>query len=349
MGYNKITLHGGQICDYLYVQKNNTNIDDFQYVNVEPTVWNENTLLNAKFNGNLVAGNSSILEAISGYEIRRRKGANSYTEYIGRIKSDVEAGATNYMIDYLVENNMDYTYYLYPNSKTPKSDSGIILSPNVSDEIKTDWAHWSLLVVDESDEENVFYLDKMFKFELNLATDDMNNNAVVNIIQNFTKYPTVQYGTSNYWSSSLTALCGFISCNDTEYVQTPNMIKELKSLTSDTRRKFLKDIEGNVYEVKITAPINISTMDDTLQKVKSVKISWTEVGEVDGISVINNPNKSSTNWLLTETGKVVPYVEYIWGEHYRWDNSYRWTEQDNNLAVTTTNAGRLINNEKGDD
>ena len=349
MGYNKITLHGGQICDYLHVQKNDTNIDDFQYVNVEPAEWDENTLLSAKFNSNLVAGNSSLLEAITGYEVRRRKGANSYTEYVGRIKGNTEAGATNYMIDYLVENKMDYTYYLYPNSESSESDSGIILSPNVSDEVKTNWGHWSLLVVDESDEENVFYLDKMFKFELNLATDDMSNNAVVNIIQNFTKYPIIQHGTSNYWSNSLTALCGFISCNDDEYIQTPNMIRELKSLTSDTRRKFLKDIDGNVYEVDITAPINISTMDDTIERVKSVKISWTEIGEVDGISVINNPDKPSTNWLLTETGEVIPYVEYVWDEHYKWDNSFRWTERNDLLNVSTTNTGRDITEQKGDD
>ena len=76
MGYNKITLYGGQTCDYLHVQKNDTNIDNFQYVDVEPIEWNENTLLSAKFNGNLVAGNSSLLEQITGYEVRRRKGAN---------------------------------------------------------------------------------------------------------------------------------------------------------------------------------------------------------------------------------------------------------------------------------
>lgn len=349
MGYNKITLYGGQTCDYLHVQKNDTNIDNFQYVDVEPIEWNENTLLSAKFNGNLVAGNSSLLEQITGYEVRRRKGANSYTEYIGKIKGSPEAGATNYMIDYLVENKMDYTYYLYPSSSSSESDSGIILSPNVSDEVKTNWGYWSLLVVDETDEENVFYLNKMFKFELNLTIDDMNNNAVVNVIQNFTKYPTIQHGTSNYWSNSLTALCGFISCNDDEYIQTPNMIRELKSLTSDTRRKFLKDIDGNVYEVDIIAPINISTMNETLEKVKSVKISWAEIGEVDGISVINNPNKTSTNWLLTENGEAIQYIDYIWDEHYKWDNSYRWTENNNLLDTSTTNIGRSISKQEGVD
>ena len=119
-----------------------------------------------------------------------------------------------------------------------------MLSPSITETVKTNWKYWSLLIVDETEEENVFYLNKLFKFELNLTVDDMNNNASISVMQNFTKYPTIQYGTANYWSGSLSALCGFISCDDVNYIQTPSMINELKSLTSDTRRKFLKDMDG---------------------------------------------------------------------------------------------------------
>ena len=272
MGYHNIVLPGGQTCDYLYMQSKAVNNDDFKYVASEPSGWKESTLLFSKFNNNLVAGDSTLTDSITGYEVRRQKGANAYTEYVGTIKETDDKNAKKYMIDYLVGDNTSYTYYLYP--ATTISESGVLLSPSITEEVKTDWGYWSLLVVDETEEEDVFYLNKMFKFELNLTTDDMNNNAVVSVIQNFTKYPTIQYGTSNYWSSSLQALCGFISCNDTEYIQTPNMIEELKSLTTDTRRKFLKDIDGNVWEVKITAPINISTEDNTLERIKSVKVSW---------------------------------------------------------------------------
>ena len=348
MGYNKITLHGNQTCDYLYIQESSIDEEEFCYVNAEPTAWKDETLLFAKFNSDLVAGDSSLTDAIVGYEVRRKKGTNLYTEYVATIKeTSGESKSKKFMIDYMVENNSDYTYYLYP--ATTQSGSGVILSPSVTDEVKTDWGYWSLLVVDETDEENVFYLNKMFKFELNLTTDDMNNNAIVSIIQNFTKYPTVQYGMSNYWSGGLTALCGFISCNDVDYIQTPNMIKELKALTSDTRRKFLKDIDGNIYEVKITAPINISTDDKTLERIKTIKLQWTEVGEVSGISIINNPDLSSTSWLLTETGEAVPYVDYIWDEQYRWDNSYRWTAQEDTLEIDASNLGRALFSEEGDE
>jgi hypothetical protein len=251
----------------------------FQYINAEPTEWNSDTLMLAKFNeDDMSAGNSSLIVNIKGYEIRRKSGDDLYTEYVGTVKEDNdESKSKRFIIDYMVKNNTDYTYYLYP--AATHSDNGILLSPSITNEVKTDWGYWSLLVVDESDEENVFYLNKMFKFELNVDTETMNNNAAVSVIQNFTKYPTVQYGTSNYWSGGLSALCGFVSCADGKYTQTPNMIDELKKLTSDTRPKFLKDIEGNVWEVKITSPINITEEFSATQSVKSVKISWTEVGE----------------------------------------------------------------------
>lgn len=348
MGYNKIILYGNQTCDYLCIQNTPAEVSNFGYVNAEPSQWGDDTLLFAKFNNDLVAGDSALTDSIVGYEIRRKKGANPYTEYVGTIKgSSEELKAKKYIIDYMVENNSDYTYYLFP--ATTISGSGIVLSPSVTDEVKTDWGYWSLLVVDETDEENVFYLNKMFKFELNLQTGDRNNNAVVSVIQNFTKYPTIQYGMSNYWSSDLTSLCGFISCNDVDYIQTPNMIEELKALTSDTRRKFLKDIDGKIWEVKITAPINISTDDTTLQRIKTVKVSWTEVGDAEGISIINNPDRPSTSWLLTETGEVVPYVDYIWDKHYKWDNSYKWTAKEDILETDASNLGRPLFDEKGDD
>lgn len=342
MGYTKITLGGNQTCDYLYVSKSQGDASQFQYVDTEPNEWNSNALMLAKFNeDDMSAGNSSLTENIKGYEIRRQAGNDLYTQYVGTVKENAdELNPKKYIIDYMVKNNTDYTYYLYPSAVY--SDNGILLSPSITSEVKTDWGYWSLLVVDESDEDNVFYLNKMFKFELNITTDSMSNNAVVSVLQNFTKYPTVQYGTANYWSGGLSALCGFVSCVDGGYVQTPDMIEELKKLTSDTRRKFLKDIDGNVWEVKITDPINITEEYSAIQCVKSAKISWTEVGEVSGISIINNPDMPTTSWILTETGEAVPYMDYVWDDNSYWNNSHRWTAKEDVLQTKEANLGREI-------
>jgi hypothetical protein len=182
----------------------------------------------------------------------------------------------------------------------------------------------------------------MFKFELNLEIGDMTNNAQVTIVQNFTKYPTVQYGASNYWSGSLSSLCGFVSANSAEYVQNTNMVNELKSISSDTRRKFLKDIAGNLWEVDISAPLNISTKSTSTQELYTAKVSWVEVGDAKGVSIINNPNKSITDWVLTDSGEAIPYFTYVWDDQYRWNDSYYWTNGDDSRNTQNTNLGRKI-------
>lgn len=349
MAYNKITLYGKQTCDYLYIQNDAPTEDEFSYVNDEPSGWTDSTTLYANFadeERRLSAGDSEITGSIDGYEIYRRKYNESHAEYVGTVqKGDGSVG--DLMIDYSVKNSVNYIYYLYPNAKT--SQSGTLLSPFITKQLAINSPYWSLLIVDETDEENVFYLDKMFKFELNLQVGDMTNNTQVSILQNFTKYPTIQYGAANYWSGNLSSLCGFVSANDTDYIQTVNMINELKAITSDTRRKFLKDIDGNLWEVDISAPINISTENVTLQRIKTLKFSWVEVGNTTGISIINNPNKPLTDWVLTENGEAVPYLTYVWDEQYRWDNSYLWTSNDDTYGTQSTNLGRSITKQRGDE
>lgn len=348
MGYSKIEIHGKQICDYMCVLSNsNDNIpfdySSYSYVDSEPETWTDKTLMLAKFKRDLTAGNSMLTSKIDGYELRRSKGANTFSEHVSVVPKN-----SKFVVDYLTANNSSYTYYLYPVSGAENNEDSFTLPPLIMGDIKTNWDYWTLLVVDESEFDNVFYLDKMFKFELNFNENEMNNNTPISVTQNFTRYPTVQYGTSNYWSGSLSALCGFIASNDQDYIQTPNMLKELKSLTSESRKMFLKDIDGNVMEIKITSPISITTENSTLQKVKTVNISWAEVGDVDGVSVVNNPNKSTTEWILTENGVAVPYSSYVWGDQYIWDDSFIWTENSNVLGASHSNSGRAIYDKESD-
>lgn len=350
MGYNNIILNskktgdtGNKLtCDYLYISTSDFNMPTIENV---PTWEDNNALLIADFNDeSLVAGNSEIRGNINGYQLRRKKSGDLHTTYVTTITENTKSR----VIDYMTTNNSGYTYYLYPILTTDTKKDAV--SPLVSDEVFTDWDYWSLLVVDETEEENVFHLNKMFKFELNFESEDMSNNAIISVTPNFTPYPTVQYAPSNYWSGGLSSLCGYVSTIDCEYVQTPNMIKELKSLTSDTRRKFLKDIEGNIFEVKITAPISLHNEDNIREQPKTLKLQWTEVGSTDGISIVNNPDTEMVSWLLTETGEAVSYVSYIWDEHYRWDNSYYWTSKDDVLETSADSLylGQSVSDDGGD-
>lgn len=323
MGYNTLKLCGGQTCDYLYIQSDAVDASDFSFVNSEPQSWGENTVLLSTFDSNFVGGNSKILDDLRGYEIRRRKDTEAYSDYITTLK-ETNNDMSKLILDYAVKNNSEYTYYLYPS--LDNNTVGITPLPLVTQSVSTKWNYWSLLVVDETEEDKLFYLDKLFKFQFNVDIGDMSNNASISINQNFTPYPTIQYGASNYWSGSLTSLCGIVTCTDNQYIQTIDAINELKALTTDGKRKFLKDIDGNMWEVKITSPITISTNNESIGKLKSVTISWSEVADTSGVSIINNPNKSLQEWVLTKTGEIVPYKEYVWDDNSFWNDDYTWTE-----------------------
>lgn len=343
MAFNKIILQGNQVCDYLYIQNGEPN--GFSQVNSEPDSWNENTILFADFDNpehSMTAGNSELIGSIENYEIRRKKYNESYSEYVGTIKAKDDEGNDidkKFLIDYAAKNNVDYTYYLYPGTDITKS--GTALSPLVTRQTSINCPYWSLFIVDETDEDNVYYLDKMFKFELNLSVGEMSNNAQISIVQNFTRYPVVQYGNSNYLSGSLSALSGFISSNGVDYIQTTNMISELMSITSDTRKKFLKDIDGNLWEVNVSAPISMATEIVTTHNLKTLNFSWVEVGSAEGVSIIDNPSKPSYSWVITEKGEAVPYMTYVWGDQYIWDNSYYWTAHET-PKKTISNLGREV-------
>lgn len=308
MAYNKITLGGEQIIDLLYV---GGNINTPEISSKVPE-WDTNTTLIADFEGNLVAGNVDLGESISGNMIYRKKLGSSKLEFVKTVGEDEK-----YIVDYMVKNNSEYMYYLFPTTENAT------LLPLSSNSVEINHNAWSLMVVDETDDKNVFTLAKLFKFSLNFSSDRMSTNNDVNILKNFTSYPKIQKGNSNYWSGGLTSLIGFVHCSG-DYIQTPNMMEELKALAIDGRRKFLRDYEGNLFEVEIVDSINIGNEDDTSQQVKSMTIKWVEVGSTDGLSVVNP--KQMTTWLLTNTGTPLSYQTYVWDDNAVWDDNKFWTE-----------------------
>lgn len=321
MGYNKVTLRSGQTCDYLYVTKNQTipNVTDAK-VSDEPS-WNGTAALLSLFNDNkLIGGDPNLESSLVGCEIRRKKGTDPFTEYVATIDST----QNGYIIDYATTNNSYYTYYLYPKIKDSETQEIKMLKPLTTRQIKTNWNYWCLMTVDETEDENVFYLSNMFFFRFNVEEGAMNNNADISISKNFTRYPFVQYGYSNYWSSNLSGLVGGLSCPKGVYYQTTDMINDLKALTTDGKRKFLKDISGNIYEVSITDSITIEPYG--LRDIKKKTISWAEVGDAKGVSIISNPNNNTDAWVLTENGVPKPYVNYSWIETGLWEADKYWTE-----------------------
>lgn len=320
MGYNKVTLYSDQKCDYLYATTSEVITDEkYTKVSDEPS-WDGSAALLTTFNDNkLIGGDPNLESSLIGCEIRRKKNSEPYTEYVATIDST----QNGYIVDYGITNNSYYTYYLFPQVKDPATQDIRTLNPLITNQIKTNWDYWCLMTVDETEKDNIFYLSNMFFFQFNIEAGAMSNNANISVSKNFTKYPFVQYGNSNYWSASLSGLVGGIACPRGEYYQTIEMINDLKALTTDGKRKFLKDIDGNIYEVSIIDSLSIEQYESSTIKKKT--ISWAEVGDAKGISIISNPSRVTDTWLLTESGIPKSYENYAWIETGIWEPEKYWT------------------------
>ena len=126
--------------------------------------------------------------------------------------------------------------------------------------------------------------------------------------ENFTPYPKIQKNYAHNWSGTLKGLLGMIAPNDVDFIQTPNMLQEFKDLAINNQRKFLKDRDGNLWEVELTAAPSITNTDNLTFDLKEKQISWTEVADAKNIGLY--AYDSNTEWVLTETGYPNPLNNY---------------------------------------
>jgi len=63
-----------------------------------------------------------------------------------------------------------------------------------------------------------------------------------------------------------------------------SMIDAIKQLSTDTRRKFLKDIKGHIWEVEIAGGISASVMPVD-EQVYEGTIPWAEVAKVEDVRI----------------------------------------------------------------
>ena len=246
-------------------------------------------------------------------------------------------------VDYSLPHNEEVKYLIYPqgNKTTTNEESQeLISSPIYSDSIKGDWDKWCLFTTrgpapknldgttDNGYNENVLLVDKIFFFEMNVETGSMKNNTDFSVIKNFTPYPHIQRSPSNYWSGQLKGLLGRLAIDDCTFKQTPTMLQEIKELTQNTSRKFLKDRDGNFWEVELSSDITIDNNDKLDVQLKTKSFNWVEVGDASGIALVSvGPGREE--WLLTELGQEqIDISKYIWDDNAVWDDSDFWTESE---------------------
>ena len=282
MSITSVSLSGEQLANFAWIKSGQltpSEIEDYlsiQFSDVN-TPSDLATLFFAKFNGTLDAGSyASTGESIVGWSIYRQKQGESALRYIASVSN-----TDTQIIDHLVENGTVYTYYIFPEGFSTMG------SPIVSDPVSSKAWNWTIFTATESAKEGVLTVTHAYVFQGNVQTDSMSNNSDSTVMRNFTKYPKIIKGTSNYKSGTLSALIGAVDMQTNTYIEEKGLRDALYALTTTNERTFLKNRAGDVWEVSIHSAIDMNVSDNSAYQPNTAKIEWTEIAATNDISLVS--------------------------------------------------------------
>ena len=276
-GFNRVTLLGEQLIDYLWITNKvltNAEILETEPYNYIPS-WTPDTIFLANFDDTLQAGSIKTLnENIIKWLIYRKKNGNTSLDLVASIDA-----VHDFIMDYSVGNQTGYQYYIFPLTQNT------IVSPIISDTITTDWWNWSLVDIEESTTKDLFYVntDNIWNFELNIESGAMTQNLDKQTYVGFSQFPKVSTGNRDYYTGSLSCLIGKITNN--VYIDTIDTQENFRKFIKNGKQKLLKDRKGNAFLVDTTG--NSFDVTDTLsEQVVAISFDWIQIGTIDDISII---------------------------------------------------------------
>lgn len=267
MAIGTLTLGSHVDCDFIHITSATPSQEDLENLNYEPS-WDPDSRFLAAFNSTLTAGNvSDGGTPPEDWAIYRKPVNDTAMEFIGDVH-----GASVTIYDYGAPNSVPVQYISFPSTASRTA------SYSISGVVVPQWSGWTLITLDPTDEAGLYKPHQVFMFQLNLEVGDLSNNTTFNRMENFTRYPTIQRSSANYYAGQLRGLVG--ACDITgKYYDTLEMLEALRELTTDTRKKILKDYKGHVWEVELTSSMMFSTEQNLVQRMNSVTLQWAEVGD----------------------------------------------------------------------
>ena len=130
-------------------------------------------------------------------------------------------------------------------------------------------------------------MEAEFTFGKNLVSGAVSNNNTPQILENFTRYPTVQLSPVNYRSGSLQSLIGVIDYkNGNRYSDTISLRDAIYDLSTTQNHLFLKNRKGDVLRIRISEATGMETMDSSRAQAQTVTLPWAEVGSAAGAAIL---------------------------------------------------------------
>lgn len=177
-----------------------------------------------------------------------------------------------------------YTYYLFPEDQTTFN-----VAPLQSGMVMPCWWNWTLMECAATDDPKIFSVLAAYRFRLNVESGAVSNNNTPNILPNFTPYPKVQLAPQNYKSGTLYGLIGAVDWGEGSpvYLDTIEWRDALYALSLTKNPLFLKNRKGDLLRIRVSAPIVMTTADQTTEQMQTISFPWVEVGSTEGVSLFS--------------------------------------------------------------
>nr|DAJ71657.1 MAG TPA: hypothetical protein [Caudoviricetes sp.] len=264
-------------CDYLWIEAGTLGDSVVQALMSEggyEPVFTADTLFLANFADGLQAGNVSADKVVQSWSVYRADASGENLTLAATVpvaeKSVIDCGAASQGV---------YTYYIFG-----EDGEGNVTAPLMSRKISPVLWDWSILVCTE-ETEDVFRVDDIFRFSLNVSSGTVSNNNKPNLLENFTRYPTMQMDPANYQSGTLNGYLGRVGAG-AEYSDTLARRDELFALPLSGKQLFLKSRKGDVLKIAVNGSITAQVQDNTRQQAMICAVPWVETGSAEGTQLV---------------------------------------------------------------
>ena len=272
-----VKLVGAQVCDYLWIEEGeltDTVVAALMSAAGYTPEFGGRTLLLADFATDLRGGNIVAEEPLTGWAVyRREEGAASLVHV-----ADV-GYAERSVIDCAAASQGTYTYYVFG-----VGERSFVTTALPSQPVTVCLWDWTILSCAE-DGDNVYRVEELFRFSLNVESGTVSNNNRPTLLENFTRYPTVQMVPQLYQSGELSGYIGEVGAN-AEYSDTLAKRDALFALALTQNTLFLKNRKGEVLRVFVNAEITCETQDNTRQQALICAVPWAETGSAEGAQIL---------------------------------------------------------------
>ena len=270
-----LELDGKQECDYLMVSDGALStatrsklLSDMTYHPVD-----QDAQFYADFNGSTNGGGVAGTQ-FTALSIYRLEEGESVLRHIANVLP--EDGSV--IVDASAVNGRKYTYYAFGVGADTFVTSALI--SNSVDLCLWDWAVLSCT----ADENGVYHVEELFLFGKNLVSGGVTNNNAPQILQNFTRYPTIQPAPQNYRSGTLQSLIGTIT--DCRYSDTREVRDAIWALSTTANTLFLKNRKGDLLRIRTAGAVEMDTGDNSPLQPQTVSLPWVEIGSAEDAQIV---------------------------------------------------------------